>query len=298
MKASLPAVKLTKSVNPDDPAAMRSKLALLEEDLKRRQADYILRERAHLAKIEELQEEVGNYRSAKAGWMQQDVKSSRLRDYQEQILHNVELVQERTGKILQEQERDLLRAFRARLFDIQTELDRERNKKDKGADEWAERGRQLEAELEWSKEVSDKLERINQGLAAENSRLKSEQKSHEEDRAFLIAQLVNIKKENAKFRVEHTALEQSNKALLEKVQKLSVESEARGFPVDSTKVQESSSLERYKEMNARLQHQLAEERKSLHQVRTNYAQELRARTEMEGLLRSCVEDVGKDVVKK
>lgn len=32
---------------------------------------------------------------------------------------NVELVQDRTVQLLQEQERDLLRAFRARLFDIQ-----------------------------------------------------------------------------------------------------------------------------------------------------------------------------------
>lgn len=37
----------------------------------------------------------------------------------QQILHNVEMVQDRSSKILQEQEKDLLRAFRARLFDVQ-----------------------------------------------------------------------------------------------------------------------------------------------------------------------------------
>lgn len=42
-----------------------------------------------------------------------------LKSMHQQILHNVEMVQDRSSKILQEQEKDLLRAFRARLFDVQ-----------------------------------------------------------------------------------------------------------------------------------------------------------------------------------
>jgi len=42
-----------------------------------------------------------------------------LKNMHKQILHNVEMVQDRSSKILQEQEKDLLRAFRARLFDVQ-----------------------------------------------------------------------------------------------------------------------------------------------------------------------------------
>lgn len=42
-----------------------------------------------------------------------------LRRMHAQIMGNVDIVQDRTAKILQEQERDLLRAFRARLFDVQ-----------------------------------------------------------------------------------------------------------------------------------------------------------------------------------
>merc|ERR1711871_1366943 len=102
------------------------------------------------------------------------------------ILSNIEMVQDRTAKVLQEQERDLLRAFRARLFDVQTELEKEKSKKEDGASAWMERSRQLEAELEWTKEVADRLERTNQALLQENNRLKSQFKSQEEDRAFLI----------------------------------------------------------------------------------------------------------------
>ena len=41
-----------------------------------------------------------------------------------------------------------------RLFDVQTELEKEKSKKDDGAGAWIERSRQLEAEVEWAKEVS------------------------------------------------------------------------------------------------------------------------------------------------
>lgn len=81
-----------------------------------------------------------------------------------QILRNVELVQNRTASVLKEQENDLLRSFRARLFDVQTELEKEKSKKDDGAAAWIERSRQLESEMEWAKEVADRLERVNQSL--------------------------------------------------------------------------------------------------------------------------------------
>ena len=75
-----------------------------------------------------------------------------------------------------------------------------------------EHSRQLEAELEWTKEVADRLERVNQNLVAENTRLKSQFKSQEEDRDFLIKQLVTVKKDNARLRIEYTALEQELKS--------------------------------------------------------------------------------------
>jgi hypothetical protein len=65
--------------------------------------------------------------------MKNDTKISKLKNIHSKILDNVELVQERTARILQDQERDLLRAFRARLFDVQTELEKEKSKKDDGA---------------------------------------------------------------------------------------------------------------------------------------------------------------------
>ena len=59
--------------------------------------------------------------SGKMSWMQGNHSMESLKNMHQQILHNVEMVQDRSSKILQEQEKDLLRAFRARLFDVQVQ---------------------------------------------------------------------------------------------------------------------------------------------------------------------------------
>eukprot|EP01038_Epipyxis_sp_PR26KG_P015807 gene15807-21411_t len=197
----------TQSMGNEEYSSFQTKISTLEKDLERRQESYISRERAYKVRIDELEEELTMQRQSKTGWMQGDAKIGRLRHLQSQILTNVELVQDRTARILQEQERDLLRAFKARLFDVQTELEKEKSKKDDGAVAWIERSRQLEAEVEWAKEVADRLERVNQTLLQENGRLKSQFGSQEEDRNFLIKQLVAVKKDNARLRAEYTELE-------------------------------------------------------------------------------------------
>ena len=201
----------------DDTASLKNKITMLERDLERRQESYISRERAYKTRIDELDEEVNRQRQKKTGWMKTDGKMAKLNSMQSHIINNVELVQDRTSRILQEQERDLLRAFRARLFDVQTELEKEKSKKDDGAGAWIERSRQLEAEVEWAKEVADRLERVNHSLTGENERLKTQFKSQEEDRNFLIKQLVSVKKDNAKFRAEYAALDAENLDVKEQV---------------------------------------------------------------------------------
>ena len=211
--------------NQDDSAPANSlvtKVSSLEKDLERRQESYVARERAYKTRIQELEEELLFVRQTKTGWMKSDGKMSKLKSMQGQIMKNVELVQDRTSRVLQEQERDLLRAFRARLFDVQTELEKEKSKKEDGAGAWIERSRKLESEVEWAKEVADRLERVNQTLLIENTRLKSQFNSQEEDRNFLIAQLVNVKKENAQLKAEYAAITLENESLQSQVSFLAI----------------------------------------------------------------------------
>jgi hypothetical protein len=135
--------------------------------------------------------------------MASDPQMQTITKMHQQILGNVSQVQARTSRILQEQERDLLRAFRARLFDVQTELEKEKNKTDDGASAWIEKSRQLEAEVDWAKEMADRLDRVNQSLGRENQRLKTQFKTQEHDREYLVKELVAVKKDNARLRQEY-----------------------------------------------------------------------------------------------
>lgn len=196
---------------------LKAEINLLKTDLERRQETYIARERAYKQRIDELEEEFNRQKNGKTSWMKTDTKMGSLKHMQHQIVENVELVQDRTAHVLQEQERDLLRAFRARLFDVQTELEKEKGKKDDGAGAWIEKSRQLEAEVEWAKQVADRLERVNQGLVSENSRLKSQSGSQEMDRNNLIKELCAYKKDNSILRAEYVALESESEGLRDQV---------------------------------------------------------------------------------
>ena len=286
-----------------DPAALINKINTLEKDLERRQESYVSRERAYKTRIDELEEELLSQRQSKTGWMKEDTKMQNLKVMQSSIVNNVELVQDRTARILQEQERDLVRAFRARLFDVQTELEKEKSKKEDGAGAWIERSRQLEAEVEWAKEVADRLERVNQTLLQDNSRLKSQFSSQEEDRNFLIKQLVNVKKDNARLRSEYSAIESENFKLTEEGKELHTKLASAGGGIsvpgkNSVSKEKPNEDNRFKEVNVRMRRLLADERKSLQQVRQNYAAELKSRTEMEMLLRQCVDDVRKEIARR
>ncbi len=132
----------------------------------------------------------------------------KLRQIHGTIMRNIEQVQDQTARILQEQERDLLRAFRARLFDVQTELEKANARAMSGAQEWVDRCKRLEKELEWARETADRLDRHNTALSRENGQLRTQFKSQEDDREYLVRQLVAAKKDNARLRQDLAAAQQ------------------------------------------------------------------------------------------
>lgn len=44
----------------------------------------------------------------------------------------------------------------------QTELEKEKSRRDDGAGAWIDKSRKLEGELDWTTEVADRLDRMNQ----------------------------------------------------------------------------------------------------------------------------------------
>ena len=175
----------------------KDEVSLLQEDLERRQESYVRRERGYKEQIEELKRQLARSQSRAVDSPEAtpaEAKFESIHELHSKLLSSIDCVQANTSKILQEQERDLLRAFRARLFDIQSELEAEKRKQSQGASVWIEKNKQLEKDLNWAREMADRLEQVNQSLQKETSKLKSQFKSQEDDREFLIRQLVAVKK--------------------------------------------------------------------------------------------------------
>lgn len=129
-----------------------------------------------------------------------DIRMSTIRSLHKAIQASIGQIQGKTQQILKDQERDLLRAFRARLADVTEELNKERKKTESGSVEWVSRCRKLTEELEWLRELTERLTNVNKKYDLESKTCRRQLKTQEEDREFLIKQLVAVKKENARLR--------------------------------------------------------------------------------------------------
>ena len=143
----------------------------LKVEQQRRMESYMRREGNLQGEIGDLKSEVDRQASVKP---LPDTRMNQLRNEHQKVIGAIDSMQVREQGALQEQEKDLLRAFRARLWDVQFELENERSKKDDGALEWIEKTRTLGKELDWSREEALRLDRLNQQLSKDSSRLKAQ----------------------------------------------------------------------------------------------------------------------------
>jgi len=197
----------------EDTHALQEKLAYLKEEVQINQESFISRERAYKIRIDELEEALTNKRKQKIGWMDEDPKISHLKKQQAMILSNVALVQDRFSRVVREQEQDLLKAFQARLLDVQAELEMQKSKKDDGAVAYIELSKVKEYDVEREKVRADLKERQNQALLQANNRLKGQFASREEDRNYLVGQINLARNDNARLRTEYSEHEAESKRL-------------------------------------------------------------------------------------
>jgi hypothetical protein len=330
----------------------------LESDLKRRQVSYVRRERDLRAEIAELEAKVEKLRMSSGSDQAASDQMEEIRKLHSGVMASIGTVQSKTAHMLHDQEKDLLRAFRARLYDVQSELEKERSRSDGDeAAQWQGKYRSLEGEVEWIKGLADKLEQTNKHLVKHNTTLKAQFESQEEDRALLIKQLVLAKKDNARLRQEYLAMRESlegergraEKLKLQLQGQLKLQSLSRGKRAlskrgdtailsggrhatdDSDQLSDRRSNQlvggaasqrlrggvemdtsaagrrqrdaaktekRLRDLLAKQKKMLDQERRSLRRARNDMAQEVRARTELEMLLRQCLDDVRSEVARR
>lgn len=258
-----------------------------------------------------------------------EVEINQIREMHTDIQNKISQIQGKTSKILQDQERDLIRAFRARLADVTEELDKERKKNESGSVEWVQRCRKLTEELEWLRDLTEKLTAENKNFLKENRRFKRQLKTQEEDREFLIKQLVAVKKENARLRYsfEEAGLSPGDLASSSGATdtysgdgRFSVNSnkETNFAQTGSAKVMEAKESEnvvdrlfpskagplndgqkqRYENMISKIKRQLEAEKEKLRMVQTAYTKEVGERTALQNLLKKCIEDVRQDIAQR
>ena len=123
-----------------------------------------------------------------------------LRDKHGLIQSTISTIQHKTARILHDQERELIRAFRLRLTTLTAELEAERQRSASGSAEWVSRCKRLSEEMEWTRGLVEQLGEENKGLTKEVKRMRKAMRVQEEDREFLIKQLIGAKRENARLR--------------------------------------------------------------------------------------------------
>eukprot|EP00392_Amoebophrya_sp_AT5.2_P003033 g3038.t1 len=231
-----------------------------------------------------------------------------IRNMQDSVIQGIDGIQDNTSKVLQEQEKDLMRSFRARLQDLSKELENQKAAKvgNYSAELQARHQRVLQ-ELQSSQELAAVFDKKNQQFIAENQKLQDIIKTREDDRHALLKELVNAKKENTKLKVD---LDQSQQRL-----KDMPTSAGEGAPLDkhtdknapkndrskflaSTKNKAYERELAHREAISKLQRMLDAEKLQVRMLKETQAEMLHSRTELEMLLRQCLDDVKLEIAKK
>jgi len=228
------------------------------------------------------------------------------------VVAGLERIQNNTAKILQDQERDLMRAFRARLQEVSKDLEAQRSRKGEQGSELQARHRRVVAELHEAQELAQTFDRKNQQLQADNTKLVERLRTRDDDRQALLRELVMSRKEAARLKAQSKegASGPGSAPTSGEQQRASRDVESHqstrpGFSqkaIDQARLQQTQNKQyerevRYRDAVQRLKRMVEAERKTCRSLRQQQAEMLQARTELEVLLRQCLDDVKAEIMR-
>lgn len=274
----------------------------LEDQFKYRVGSFVKRETHAKKTIESLERQLQDRTNE-----EHQQRMGVIRNMHDAVITGLNCVQNNTAKILQDQEKDLMRAFRARLQDVSKELEAQRNKKGDYSAELQARHRRVVAELHASQELAQIFDKKNQSLATENQKLQNTLRTREDDRQSLLKELVLKKKEVA--RLNQQVKEEGGFGHSERQSQLddtatSGKMEQKAYrQVDQARLQQTYNKQYEREVKYRdavqsLKRMVESERKGVRQLKEQQANILQQRTELEVLLRQCIDDVKTEIARK
>lgn len=253
----------------------------------------------------------------------------KLREYHKKIMHMLADKHEKTRVEIAEQEQEMVQLFRQQLFEVESKLKKNTANKSSSDKEggvpraWLDKSAKLTRELEHYKAESMRLDTENERLEKVRSRVLGEHRSHQDDTQYLETQMAALKRENLKLKreVEYEAGEsmrvflarvdshpppnardsRDSKAFVEEwEQEDTAGAGGRGGMVGrgsgkATEEELSDKCGKMREQVARVRKVIDEERVRQREVRTAHVQALAERTQLQGFLSQCVEDVEKEI---
>ena len=152
------------------------------------------REMEYRTTIEELQREL----RVRSGLEKDALPRNReiIDSLHNKIMNDIDGIPLKTVKIIDEQQKDIARVFNSKLSEIKNEIDNEA-KKGIESENMKEREDELNHHLELMTKAAQKIGNENQNLKEKNKKLRLKFQAQENDRVFLLRDLVQQKKENA-----------------------------------------------------------------------------------------------------
>jgi len=191
----------------------------LEDSYKFRVATFVKRETTTRNKIDSLERKLNEGSEGDEHLVRMDV----VRNMHKSVVSSLECIQNNTSKILQDQEKDLMRAFRNRLQEVSKEHEALKSRKGEHSSELQAKHRRVLGELYEAQELAQTFDKKNKTLQTENQRLQEQLRSREDDRSALLKDLVMTKKEVARLKLQCKEEEEAegtatNKAAAEQAQ--------------------------------------------------------------------------------
>ncbi|CAJ1384576.1 unnamed protein product [Effrenium voratum] len=275
----------------------KNKNRTLEDQYKHRVASFVKREKATMNKIEALEKRL-------LEGAENDEHSKRMEaigNMHRSVITGLECIQTNTAKILQDQEKDLMRAFRARLQEVSKDLEAQRSRNGEHSTEQQAHHRRVVAELHKTQELAQTFDKKNQQLSAENQKLQEKLRTREDDRQALLRELVLSRKEVQSLK---TQLSGKPEPGVEPETK-SEEKPRRSFSqrqVDQARLQQTHNKQYEREVALReaalkLKRMVDAERRTVVALKQQQAEMMQQRTELEVLLRQCLDDVKAEVLR-
>lgn len=223
-----------------------------------------------------------------------------IRNMHDSVVNGLEEIQNRTAKVLQEQEKDLMRAFRARLQDVFRELETQRTAKGDYSAEIQARHRRVVSELHASQELAQIFDKKNLSLQTDNQKLQDQLRTREDDRQALLKELVLAKREVSRLKNQ---LEDNPTEGRQQVKKEKSPSKPTGKAIDQSRLQSSRNAKYERELQyrtaiTRLKRLYEQTRRKVEVLQDQQNKFYQNRTELEILLTSSLEDVKMEIARK